>query len=90
MPGKVHALAGENGAGKSTLVKILGGIHQPDGGQILKDGKPRSGSSTPADARRQGIAVVHQHPALFPDLRSPRTSSSAASRAAAAWSTGVR
>ncbi|MCC2665679.1 MAG: sugar transporter ATP-binding protein, partial [Geminicoccaceae bacterium] len=32
--GRVHSLAGENGAGKSTLVKILGGIHQPDGGRI--------------------------------------------------------
>ena len=36
--GHVHSLAGENGAGKSTLVKILGGIHQPDSGRILKDG----------------------------------------------------
>src|SRR5690349_8804072 len=37
--GRVHALAGENGAGKSTLVKILGGIYQPDGGEILQDGR---------------------------------------------------
>ena len=65
--GKVHALAGENGAGKSTLVKILGGIHQPDAGRILKDGNEITIDSV-ADARRQGIAVVHQHPALFPDL----------------------
>ena len=36
--GRVHSLAGENGAGKSTLVKILGGIHQPDSGRILKNG----------------------------------------------------
>ena len=33
-PGEVVALAGENGAGKSTLMKILGGLHQPDSGQI--------------------------------------------------------
>jgi rhamnose transport system ATP-binding protein len=65
--GKVHALAGENGAGKSTLVKILGGVHQPDGGRILMDGEPIR-ILDPADGRRQGIAVVHQHPALFPDL----------------------
>src|SRR6266404_4276042 len=65
--GKVHALAGENGAGKSTLVKILGGIHQPDGGRILKDGVEITIDGV-ADAQRQGIAVVHQHPALFPDL----------------------
>ena len=65
--GRVHALAGENGAGKSTLVKILGGIHRPDAGRILRDGVEITIDDVP-DARRQGIAVVHQHPALFPDL----------------------
>jgi ABC-type sugar transport system ATPase subunit/ribose/xylose/arabinose/galactoside ABC-type transport system permease subunit len=65
--GRVHSLAGENGAGKSTLVKILGGIHQPDSGQILKDGTGTVILNA-ADARRQGIAVIHQHPAVFPDL----------------------
>ncbi len=65
--GKVHALAGENGAGKSTLVKILGGIHRPDAGRILRDGNEITIDGV-AGARRQGIAVVHQHPALFPDL----------------------
>jgi rhamnose transport system ATP-binding protein len=66
-PGRVHSLAGENGAGKSTLVKILGGIHQPDGGRILRDGVETTIIDA-ADARRQGIAVIHQHPAVFPDL----------------------
>ena len=65
--GRVHSLAGENGAGKSTLVKILGGIHQPDSGRILKDGLEATILDA-ADARRQGIAVIHQHPAIFPDL----------------------
>src|SRR5882724_12337892 len=65
--GKVHALAGENGAGKSTLVKILGGIHQPDTGTILRNGTEIVINGV-GDAQRQGIAVVHQHPALFPDL----------------------
>jgi rhamnose transport system ATP-binding protein len=65
--GRVHSLAGENGAGKSTLVKILGGIHQPDSGLILKNGLETAILGS-ADARRQGIAVIHQHPATFPDL----------------------
>jgi rhamnose transport system ATP-binding protein len=65
--GQVHSLAGENGAGKSTLVKILAGIHRPDRGRILKDGQEISLSDA-TDAQRHGIAVVHQHPALFPDL----------------------
>src|SRR5260221_1690264 len=65
--GRVHSLAGENGAGKSTLVKILGGIYQPDSCRILKDGMDTA-ILRAADARRQGIAVIHQHPAVFPDL----------------------
>jgi rhamnose transport system ATP-binding protein len=65
--GEVHSLAGENGAGKSTLVKILGGIYPPDGGRILKDGVETTILGS-ADARHQGIAVIHQHPAIFPDL----------------------
>jgi rhamnose transport system ATP-binding protein len=65
--GRVHSLAGENGAGKSTLVKILGGIHQLDSGRILKDGVETTIIGA-ADARRQGIAVIHQHPAIFPEL----------------------
>ena len=38
--GEVVALLGENGAGKSTLMKIVGGIEQPDAGEMLIDGAP--------------------------------------------------
>jgi rhamnose transport system ATP-binding protein len=65
--GRVHSLAGENGAGKSTLVKILGGIHQPDSGRILIDGAEVALRGA-AEAQRHGIAVIHQHPTVFPDL----------------------
>src|SRR5690606_39015751 len=51
--GEAHALAGENGAGKSTLVKIMAGVHRPDGGEILLDGEPVEFSS-PADAQQAG------------------------------------
>jgi rhamnose transport system ATP-binding protein len=66
-PGEVHALVGENGAGKSTLVKMLAGVHVPDEGTIRFAGEPIELRS-PAQAQHRGIAVIHQHPTLFPDL----------------------
>jgi rhamnose transport system ATP-binding protein len=66
-PGEAHALLGENGAGKSTLVKILAGVHQPDGGSLLLDGK-RLVLSDPTSSKEAGIAIIYQEPTLFPDL----------------------
>jgi rhamnose transport system ATP-binding protein len=66
-PGEIHALLGENGAGKSTLIKIMTGVHQPDAGEILLDGKPVRISST-IDAQAQGIAAIYQEPMMYPDL----------------------
>ena len=58
-PGETVALAGENGAGKSTLMKILGGVYEPDEGEIFVDGKPVSIRGV-ADAGACGIGFVHQ------------------------------
>jgi len=64
-PGSIHALLGENGAGKSTLIKIITGVHRPDEGQLLLDGKPVEFGG-PRDATAQGIGVVHQERNLIP------------------------
>ncbi|MGO4785444.1 sugar ABC transporter ATP-binding protein [Cryobacterium sp. W22_MBD10_FK3] len=58
-PGQVQVLLGENGAGKSTLIKMVAGVYQPDGGQILVDGVVTSLPSTRA-AEEHGIATIHQ------------------------------
>ncbi|WP_040157578.1 ABC transporter ATP-binding protein [Nigerium massiliense] len=59
-PGEIHCLLGENGAGKSTLMNVLYGLYQPDGGQIVVDGEPRT-FSNPKQAMAAGIGMVHQH-----------------------------
>ena len=60
VPGEIHALVGENGAGKSTLMKVLFGLHQPDEGEILINGK-RVRMTDPRAAMRHGLGMVHQH-----------------------------
>jgi rhamnose transport system ATP-binding protein len=65
--GQVLALLGENGAGKSTCVKLLAGLYQPDTGSVQLGGHDVHLHS-PLEARRNGIAVMHQHPGLFADL----------------------
>ena len=57
--GEVHALLGENGAGKSTLMKILGGVHTQDEGQIFVEGVD-CGVISPTKAAELGIGFVHQ------------------------------
>lgn len=65
--GEVHALIGENGAGKSTLVKILGGAHRPDSGQVLLHDRPLP-LGDPVAMRRAGIGIVYQELTLVPEL----------------------
>lgn len=67
MPGSVHALMGENGAGKSTLMKILAGVHQPDSGEIYKNGH-RIGFANPREALDFGISTVFQELSLLPNM----------------------
>jgi ABC-type sugar transport system ATPase subunit len=65
--GEAHALMGENGAGKSTLAKILAGLHSPDVGEVRFDGQ-KVALRSPYEARRYGIAMIHQELMPVPDL----------------------
>src|SRR3977135_2920592 len=65
--GEVHLLMGENGAGKSTLMKIVAGMLQRDGGEMVWEGQSAH-FQNPAEAASQGIAMVHQESLLAPHL----------------------
>jgi galactofuranose transport system ATP-binding protein len=65
--GEVHALMGENGAGKSTLIKVLTGVYQRNGGEMLLEGNP-IGPHSPQEAQALGISTVYQEVNLIPFL----------------------
>ena len=66
-PGEVLGLVGDNAAGKSTLMKVLTGVHQPDGGRIFLEGHPAH-FRDPHDSRAAGIEMIYQDLALVPSL----------------------
>jgi ABC-type sugar transport system ATPase subunit len=61
---EIVALIGDNGAGKSTLIKVITGVHQPDGGEIFLEGKQIK-LLTPKLARELNIETIFQDLALF-------------------------
>ena len=65
--GEVLALLGENGAGKSTLMKVLGGAHRADAGEIAIDGR-KANFHSPHASRRAGVAIIYQEFNLVPAL----------------------
>ena len=60
MAGEVVSLIGESGVGKTTLSKILGGFLEPDGGEILFDG--RDANFNKLHRTKGGLQMVFQDP----------------------------
>ena len=67
--GEMIAIVGENGAGKSTLMKIISGVwpHNTFSG-TLKIREKKSSFTSPKDAQKAGIAIIHQELNLIPHL----------------------
>ncbi|MDR1151532.1 MAG: ATP-binding cassette domain-containing protein [Bifidobacteriaceae bacterium] len=64
---EVVGVVGDNAAGKSVLAKVIAGIHQPDSGELLLDGR-RISIPSPSAAHGLGIASVFQELALCENL----------------------
>src|SRR5258708_35835113 len=65
--GESVGLVGDNGAGKSTLIKILSGVHRPDQGELLIEGRPVE-IRNPKHAMRLGIETIYQYNSMVPTM----------------------
>jgi len=67
-PGEAIAIAGRSGSGKSTLLSLIGGLEQPDQGQVLIDGRTIWKEPRPARARREIVGFIFQRHLLLGTL----------------------
>lgn len=65
--GKFLVITGPNGGGKSTLAKLIMGIEQPTGGQIIWNGQDITNLSI-TERAKLGIGYAFQHPPRFKGL----------------------
>ena len=65
---KFVAITGPNGSGKSTLAKLIVGIFQPSGGQIIYNGTDITHMSI-SDRAKMGISFAFQQPVRFKGIK---------------------
>ncbi len=66
--GEIIGLLGHNGAGKSTLLNVASGAVTWSEGRFVVDGKEIPRDAGPRRLAERGITVIHQEPALAPNL----------------------
>ena len=64
------AIIGSSGSGKTTLLQIMGGLDDPDEGDVLVDGNSMHGSNetSKGDIRNRYIGFVYQFHHLLPEF----------------------
>ena len=68
-PGELLVVLGPSGSGKSTLLRLIAGLDSPSGGSVWFDGH----DVTRVAPHRRDVAMVFQHPALYPHFRCSTT-----------------
>ena len=63
--GETYGLLGPNGAGKTTTISMICGLLEPDGGEVLLDGRPLTSRTVELKAE---LGYVPQEIAVYPDL----------------------
>ncbi len=63
-PGEIVAVFGPSGSGKTVLLRMIGGMFEPDEGDILVGGRSIVG----APPEQRGIGMAFQNFALFPHM----------------------
>lgn len=67
--GKVNLIIGQSGSGKSVLTKCIVGLHEPDSGEVLYDGRDFIAMKRKEKKSiRQEIGMLFQHSALFDSM----------------------
>src|SRR4030042_6458065 len=69
-PGSFVTLLGPSGCGKTTVLRMIAGLEEPDGGDILIDGKPvySFDDCVYVPPARRGLGLVFQSYALWPHM----------------------